>query len=582
MLLPIVTRELRVSARNRTTHRLRLLFAVAAVAIGGTIGLLIMASGRLGGSSSSSQSGVWIFTALKWIAFIFACASGVFLTADCLSEEKREGTIGLLFLTDLRGHDVVLGKLLATSLRSFYSLLAIFPVMALSFVLGGVAADEFQLTLLSLCNTLFFSLALGMLVSVVSRQPHKAMSGALAAMIFFLLAMPGLDSLLPVRYGRLPLLGLLSPAYAFTHANTYHAPDYWSSLLLVHLAGWCFLGVASWLAPKTWNEKGLRAGLGAGWRVLLPGPAQTRSETRRLLDKNPVCWIISRDRWSASLARMAMLLLLGLFALSLISLWQKAVPVASAPATVSTVTRGTTNGTTGTVTTTYSISATAVSNNNLFMFASGCSSAMALVLEFWLTAHVCRFYLEGRKSGFLELLWVTPVTRAEFVTGHWLALRRLFLPPVAAQLFLTLACGAIQAWASYSSLAKAPGGGAGATPGFEIWQQTLTVLLGAAGWLLGLITLVWYSIWMGITAKKIPAAMLKTFWYAKILPWFGISFCSGFLFLIPTMLGIVGNSIWLYPLMLQLLFIGVNLALISLARRRAIVALSQWTATMTA
>ena len=29
-------------------------------------------------------------------------------TADSLSAEKREGTLGLLFLTDLRGYDVVL------------------------------------------------------------------------------------------------------------------------------------------------------------------------------------------------------------------------------------------------------------------------------------------------------------------------------------------------------------------------------------------------------------------------------------------------------------------------------------------
>ena len=134
---------------------------------------------------------------LKWIAFIFACAAGIFLTSDSLSEEKREGTLGLLFLTDLRGHDVVLGKLLATSLRTFYSLLAIFPVMAFSFVLGGVAAEDFRHTLLALCNALFFSLALGMAVSVISRDSNKAMTAAAGAMVVFLILIPGLDSLLP-------------------------------------------------------------------------------------------------------------------------------------------------------------------------------------------------------------------------------------------------------------------------------------------------------------------------------------------------------------------------------------------------
>ena len=32
------------------------------------------------------------------------------MTADCLSEEKREGTLGLLFLTDLRGYDIVVSS----------------------------------------------------------------------------------------------------------------------------------------------------------------------------------------------------------------------------------------------------------------------------------------------------------------------------------------------------------------------------------------------------------------------------------------------------------------------------------------
>ncbi|HQU46125.1 MAG TPA: hypothetical protein PK867_25150, partial [Pirellulales bacterium] len=42
------------------------------------------------------------------------------LTADCISSERREGTLGLLFLTDLRGHDVVLGKLVVAGLGAFY------------------------------------------------------------------------------------------------------------------------------------------------------------------------------------------------------------------------------------------------------------------------------------------------------------------------------------------------------------------------------------------------------------------------------------------------------------------------------
>ncbi len=583
-LLPIVDRELRVSARNKATHRLRVLFAVGAVTIGGGLGLLSLAGGGLAGS----QLGVWIFEALRWIAFIGACAAGIFLTSDSLSEEKREGTLGLLFLTDLRGHDVVLGKLLATSLRTFYSLLAIFPVMALSFVLGGVAADDFRHTLVSLCNTLFFSLALGMAISVISRDPHKAMTAALGAAVFFLFVIPQMDPLLFGRYPAVPRIGLLSPVFAFTHTSYYHASDFWWSIILVHLAGWCFLAIASWLAPRTWQEKVVRSGLGKGWQFPLFGSAAARFRRGRLLDKNPVCWIISRDRWAANIARLAILLVLGVFALSLASLSQSRSAATPVPLTaVTTASSTTTTSTNGSTIFTYHVSSSSVvwaggmTANSLYMIASWCASALALALEFWLAAHVCRFYVDGKKNGFLELLLVTPIKPADIIQGHWLALRRLFLAPMATQLLLTLACGAIQVAASYSAVvAPAPGTPAGFYRNMAI-PQVLTLGLGAINWCIGLFTIVWFSIWMGLTSKKITIAMLKTFCYAKVLPWFCISFGGGMLFFMLAlgMGSFRGGPVWLmglYSALLQVLFIGANFALIAFARSRAQVAFSKW------
>ena len=59
-----------------------------------------------------------------------------------MSEEKREGTLGLLFLTDLKGYDVVAGKLVANSLNGFYALMAILPVVALALLMGGLTGMQ--------------------------------------------------------------------------------------------------------------------------------------------------------------------------------------------------------------------------------------------------------------------------------------------------------------------------------------------------------------------------------------------------------------------------------------------------------
>src|SRR5258706_11387727 len=168
--LPIVARELRVAARKRSTFWLRVVAALVGVVIG--TGCLMLTKVGLFGTPSLGRV---LFGALTWISVVAALSAGLFFTSDCLSEEKREGTLGFLFLTDLRGYDVAGGKLLATSMRGFYALLAVMPVLAVTMLMGGVTGEQFWRTSLALFNALLCSLAAGMFVSALSRDPQKAM-----------------------------------------------------------------------------------------------------------------------------------------------------------------------------------------------------------------------------------------------------------------------------------------------------------------------------------------------------------------------------------------------------------------------
>src|SRR5947209_2104222 len=131
-----------------------------------------------------------LFRILTGASVLYCLLSGVRATADCLSEEKREGTLGLLFLTDLRGYDVVFGKLVATSLNALYGVLAIVPVLAVPLLMGGVAAGEFGRVALVAVNTLFFSLAIGMCVSAMSRSARKAMGTTFLLIVLFTAGLP--------------------------------------------------------------------------------------------------------------------------------------------------------------------------------------------------------------------------------------------------------------------------------------------------------------------------------------------------------------------------------------------------------
>src|SRR5215471_20272881 len=165
--LPIVNRELRVAARRRGTYWMRTIAAMAVILAGTWLFLMMQ-------DQPQAMIAMTLFCILTGSAVLYALFSGVRATADCLSEEKREGTLGLLFLTDLRGYDVVFGKLVANSLNAFYAVVAAMPMLAIPLLLGGVTPAEFGRMALVALNTLFFSLTLGMAVSAVSRSAPKA------------------------------------------------------------------------------------------------------------------------------------------------------------------------------------------------------------------------------------------------------------------------------------------------------------------------------------------------------------------------------------------------------------------------
>src|ERR1019366_2533039 len=154
-LLPIVERELRVAARRSGIYRNRFLMPAL---------LLLIVAGQMvfmPVPSSAAGMGRMVYDTLSYLAFVICVLEGVRQTADCLSEEKREGTLGLLFLTDLNGYDVILGKLAATSLASIQSLLAMVPILGCALFVGGVTPGEIFRIALALTSLLFFSLAAG-------------------------------------------------------------------------------------------------------------------------------------------------------------------------------------------------------------------------------------------------------------------------------------------------------------------------------------------------------------------------------------------------------------------------------------
>ncbi len=404
--LPIVERELRVAARRRLMYWSR---PAAAAVFATGFGLLLVLYPQMRGIGITA--GELEFSVLKWGLLILASLAGVFITSDTLSEEKREGTMGLLFLTDLRGYDIVIGKLVSHSLRVFYGLLAVVPIVGLVLMMGGVTGREFWQVMLVIGNSLFLSLALGMFISSLCRDSARAMTYALLLSLAVLaglqladMAAAGWDDAKFTAY-----FSLASPGYLLIKTGLYRFKDYWVCLCLQHVLAWVLLGIASFATPLTWRDKPQTTG--GRWRALLGrwrfgGRRSRAARRRRMLLRAPVLWVMSRDRSTFRFLTLFTLAVLffrawGLY-LQLHLMDRQGTPGQQAVKDISAV--------------------------FLVIFVG--------VIFFGMAAQACRFFVDATHNGAMELILVTPVSPREIIRAQRAALRRAFLFPVISVLLL--------------------------------------------------------------------------------------------------------------------------------------------------
>jgi ABC-type transport system involved in cytochrome c biogenesis permease component len=299
--LPIVERELRVAARqSRTWWRRVLTLGVALVLF--TFVLLVV-----GRWSSLNLVGRELFSGLSVVGTIYTLLAGPLTTADCLSRERREGTLGLLFLTDLRSYDVVLGKMAAASLYIALDLTAALPVVAIPILMGGVSLGQLTFVALALVNIMFLSLAVGTCASALCSSGRAALAVTLAVLLFLTLGLMFLgEEVLGIRMGTSAAswFYMLCPAYAMQCClggmSTAPRWDYWLNMGGMLALGWVCLVIASRRTTTSWRD------LPASVRVLRwqerfeqwrKGSAASRLAWRlSMLNKNPVSWLEGRDR----------------------------------------------------------------------------------------------------------------------------------------------------------------------------------------------------------------------------------------------------------------------------------------------
>jgi len=406
-VFPIVGRELKVASRQRSLYVGRTVFALVSIFITCMFMFFMQAA-------APSTMGMSLFYTLASFAFFYCAMAGIWITSDCVSEEKREGTLGLLFLTDLKGYDVVFGKLTATSLKSVSGVLAMLPVLAIPLLLGSVSGGEFGRLILILVNTMFLSLAVGIFMSVLSTKAMRAAFGTFGLMILMLGGAPIFFLCVSLMTNEQPPNWVVDRF--FFHSAIYGMSmmrdqtfmmdswPYWKSLITNHVFIWGFLIAASVAVGKRWQDRPATSKqLKLKQKILNAdqGASDQKSRLRkRLLEQNPILWLHSRSRFKI-IYPWIIFILGGLY-----WLWGS-----------------------------LKFGRQFYTEPGNFMATAYFSS---VVLKCWIGAEAGQRLTDDRRSGALELLFSTPLKVRDVIHGHWVALLRQFLGPVLVLCAMTV------------------------------------------------------------------------------------------------------------------------------------------------
>jgi ABC-type Na+ efflux pump permease subunit len=472
---PVVQRELREGARRPVNHRLRFLSAGV-----GTLLLWIIVAYS---DTPAAQLGSWLLAGLHSLLLGLILLIVPALAADCIAREKREGTLGLLFLTPLSAGGIVAGKALAQALRALTLWLAVLPILTIPFMTGGITwFNAFSAWSLEFC-AIVLCLAAGLLASSLAQERNTAFLLAFLFAAFFVCLFSQLFLLIIIVEWR----GL-----AFLKEGSWRGLDAGTMLVFTGLhdsqgfAGWSSLTTVSARLGQIWEGLCLASPpvvllifyavarfaarrIERSWQDKVPSPRREslirrycaplsrrrfRRAMQRSLDWNPIAWL-QQYSWKARLSKWG-------FALALLLLGWAAARFALPGDMIVT--------------------------------------ALLLTLAGIYTFVGVSGFLEEKRSGALELLLVTPISVNKLIFGRVWGLWMQFLPAG-----LVLAClSAPWNWSPWN---------------WSQWPDLdfLEVARGALFLACGFLTLPVFATYFALRVKNLIVAAVLT-WIALCLP----------------------------------------------------------------
>jgi len=198
--ISVIDRELRAESRRTANYWLRVLAAAAIIVVFTSV----MLTAALGPSLGAD-----LFMALDQTLSLTFWVVVPLMTADCISREQREGTLGLLFLTSLTFFDVILGKSIIHALRALTLFLAALPVLVLPFVVGGITWPMVLDAVMNQATAVLLGLGAGLFASTKGGSAAQVMAwSAIYALVLALLSIASVPAIMGFCFILASALGL--------------------------------------------------------------------------------------------------------------------------------------------------------------------------------------------------------------------------------------------------------------------------------------------------------------------------------------------------------------------------------------
>lgn len=155
-LNPIVKRDVRVQSRS-----MKICWGVFAyeviLAIVFFLAMLIIQQQSIYYTNNIYSTLVWLYPVLAVTQFVILGVTVPVRTASAISGERERQTFDIMMTTGMTPFSVIMGKVMTAIVQSMLFVIASMPIMALSFVIGGMS-----------WSYLFWFLAIALLISIFS------------------------------------------------------------------------------------------------------------------------------------------------------------------------------------------------------------------------------------------------------------------------------------------------------------------------------------------------------------------------------------------------------------------------------